>query len=238
MSPSGPREQGQRRGPGRPRDEHARSEVLHAALTLLAEDPATATIDAIARRAGVSRPLIYRWWPDRSAVVLEALLQATAAAAPYPDTGNLRTDLSRQMRDYVTVLTGPLGAAYRAMFADAQRNPRAAQDLRQQLIGPRRAATRQVLEAAVGDGTLKPGANLDVVIDQLYAPVLYRLLLGHAPLDDHLVDALIDQLFAGIGPSHPGTPSRTGTASSDQHEADPRPPSPLVRETQPSELRP
>ncbi len=191
-----------RRGPGRPRDERARSEVLDAALALLAEDPGTATIDAIARRAGVSRPLIYRWWPDRSAVVLEALLQTTAAAAPYPDTGDLRADLSRQMRDYVTVLTGPLGAAYRAMFADAQRNPRAAQDLREQLIGPRRAATRQVLEAATRGGTLRASVDFVVLIDQLYAPLLYRLLLGHAPLDAHLIDALVDQVFAGVA-RHP-----------------------------------
>ena len=183
---------------GRPRDEHARQAVLAATLALLAEDPAAASVEAIARRAGVSRPLIYRWWPDRSAVALDALLEATATAAPYPDTGSPLQDLRHQMREYVNVLNGPLGGAYRALFADAQHNPATAENLRARLITPRRMETRSVLQQAIRSGALRPEIDLDAVIDQLYAPLLYRLLLGHAPLDHAVIDVLVDQLLTGV----------------------------------------
>lgn len=188
-----------RRLPGRPRDEQARVSVLQATLELLREDPAAASIDAIARRAGVSRPLIYRWWPDRAALALDALLAATAEAAPYPDSGDPRRDIGEQMRAYVGLLSGPLGPAYRFLIAAAQLDPAAGERLRDHLIEPRRQQTRAVLERAVRSGVLRPDTDLEAAIDQLYAPLIYRLLVGHAPLDDGAVDVLVRQAFDGIG---------------------------------------
>ncbi len=146
----------------------------------------------------MSRPLVYRTWSNRFDVVLDALLGATTIAAPYPDTGRIREDLLQQMQQYADAVAGPLGSAYRAVFAEAQGNPDAATALRERLMGPRRALTRQVLQRATEAGQIESGLDLDVVVDQLYAPVLYRLLLGHAPVDRDLVSDLVAHTLDGI----------------------------------------
>src|SRR5438270_5714664 len=82
------------RGPGRPRSEEARRAVLTAAARLVRRHGyGSLTMEAIAREAGVSKQTVYRWWPQKAAVVLEALNEAARAVAPIPDTGSLESDL-------------------------------------------------------------------------------------------------------------------------------------------------
>ncbi len=79
------------RGRGRPRDEVARSRILEAALEVLElHGFSNATCDAIAERAGASKATIYRWWPNKAAVLIEALREAVALELPFPDTGDVR----------------------------------------------------------------------------------------------------------------------------------------------------
>jgi AcrR family transcriptional regulator len=186
---------------GRPRDAAAHRAILDAALALIDEVGLSAlTFESIAERSGVGRPTLYRWWPNKAAIVLEALLDHTATAAPYPDTGDIESDLRQQCRAYVRVLTGRHANAYRLVFAEAQGDETTAVALRSTLIEPRRAATRKALDLAIRRGQLRDDLDLDVVIDQLYAPFVYRLLLGHAPLNNKAVDAIIDHALMGLRP--------------------------------------
>jgi AcrR family transcriptional regulator len=182
---------------GRPRDDHAHSSVLQAALKLLHQHGyAHLTIDAIAKAAGVSRPTIYRWWDHKAEIVLEALLSATASAAAYGNSGDLATDLKQHAREYARLLSGPLGNAYRAIFAEGLADQEFMVKVRHQLIGPRRALTKSILKEAINRQELE-NTDFELLIDALYAPFFYRLLLGHLPINDDFAEGIIDFVMKG-----------------------------------------
>ena len=82
------------RGRGRPRDEEAKERILAAALEAVEElGFSTASIDAIADRAGASKATIYRWWPNKAALLIEALRDEVAHELPFPNTGDLHEDI-------------------------------------------------------------------------------------------------------------------------------------------------
>ena len=113
------------RGRGRPRDEDARARILQASLEAL-EDlgyPGI-TCDAIAERAGASKSTIYRWWPHKEAVMLEALREAVAQELPFPDSGSLQGDIRIQLRNFAKLLSGPRGRVFQGIIAAAQSDPK------------------------------------------------------------------------------------------------------------------
>jgi AcrR family transcriptional regulator len=187
------------KGRGRPRDEQRRRMVLEAALEIASKSGMDGlNFEAIAQRSGVGRPMLYRWWPNKAAILIEALLEFTTSAAPYPDTGNVEQDLQMQARSYARVLTGPNGGAYRAVFGEAQRDSETAKLLFESLIGPRREVTRLVLERGIERGQLRTPLDIDAAIDLLYAPLIYRLLLGHAPLRAKDVATIVTLALSGL----------------------------------------
>src|SRR5919112_2209299 len=89
----------QSRPPGRPRSERAHRAILQAANELLeSEGFASVTVEAIAERAGVSKATVYRWWPNRAAVVVDGFLSIVSFAVPFPHTGRAREDITIPMR--------------------------------------------------------------------------------------------------------------------------------------------
>ena len=84
---------------------------------------ANTSTDAIAERAGASKSTIYRWWPNKAAVLLEALREAVAIELPFPDTGDLRKDIRLQLRNFVKLLNAPRGRCLKAFITAAQNDP-------------------------------------------------------------------------------------------------------------------
>lgn len=198
---AGVREQAEdmrQRARGRPRDEVARKRILEAALELV-EDLgfASITTDAIAERAGASKATIYRWWPNKAAVLIEALREAVAQETPFPSTGSLREDIQVQLRDFIKLLTGRRGRIFKAFVAAAQNDPEVAATFRAVWIAPRRATAKAGLERHRGR-ELQKDADLDLVMDVLYGPLYFRLLAGHRPLTEKLAQELADLVLEGI----------------------------------------
>jgi AcrR family transcriptional regulator len=168
---------------GRPRDQDAQKAVLDAAIEIILELGAVGlTFDAIARRAGTSRPTLYRWWSSTGEILLDALLEVTKRKVAYAHGGSLVDDLKRHAQEYVVLLTGPYGAAYRAIFSQGLADDDFMKLVRDKLIAPRRQLTRERLFKAINSGELPEATDLDALIDALYAPFLYRLFLGHQKL--------------------------------------------------------
>ncbi len=189
---------------GRPRSEAARRAVLRAATDLLARDGfADVSVEAIAGEAGVSKATLYRWWPGKAAVLLDAFLAAAGPPTPFPDTGCLEEDLRGQMRALAQALGGCAGTVLRGVLAEAQSDPEAAEAFRTRYLAPRRAETRHVLERARARGQLCPSADLEAAADALYGPLYFRLTAGHAPLDAAFVDSLLALVFHGLRPDCP-----------------------------------
>ncbi len=188
------------RPPGRPRSERARRAILRAANELLEGwGFAAVTVEAIAERAGVSKATVYRWWPNRAAVVMDGFLSTVSSEVPFPHTGHAREDIRLHMRRLTEAFGGQIGRTVAALIAEGQADPELAEALRSRWLLVRRAEAREILELGIERGELREDLDLEVAVDVLYGPIYYRLLVGHAPLDEGLADALADQIFAGLG---------------------------------------
>lgn len=192
------------RPPGRPRSERARRAILRAATDLLERDgfPAV-TVEAIAARAGVSKATVYRWWPNKAAVVMDGFLSAVSSELPFPETGSARGDLTLHMRDLVGALGGNMGRTVAALMAESQHDPELAEALRSRWLSVRRAQIKGILEGGVERGELRDDLDLEVAVDALYGPIYYRLLVGHLPLEEGFADALAEHVFAGLDARDP-----------------------------------
>lgn len=155
-------------------------------------------MSAIAGRAGVSKATLYRWWPNKAAVLMDAWLEATARGCAMPDTGCVREDLRRLMRTAVGAFAGLDGRAMAQALAEAQSDREAADAFRSHCLAPRRAEARAVLARAQDRGEICPDADLDTATDALYGPLYFRLLAGHAPLTPCFADALVRIVMDGL----------------------------------------
>jgi AcrR family transcriptional regulator len=181
----------------RRRNAKARSAILRAARELLhRRGLQRLTIEGIAERAGVGKATIYRWWPSKAAVVMDAVLEAAGPRIPFPDTGSAREDLRRQIASVIELYTRTkTGRGIRAMIAESQHDPSLAESLRDRFIASRRAEAAAVFERGIERGELRPDLDVGVAIDALYGAIYYRLLVSHAPLDAVYADTLIGQVF-------------------------------------------
>jgi len=179
---------------GRPRSAESRRAIIQSAMHILQNDGyAALNIEAIAARAGVSKQTIYRWWQSAAFIVLEALTaDMQAQDAPMPDTGSLKGDLLELVRATVRALAARRGPVFKALIAEAQADARFAEAFRSSLM----SAHREVVTAIIGRGQLRGEVAFDIDIDlccdSVYGPILYRLLNGHAPLDETFAYNLVD----------------------------------------------
>jgi AcrR family transcriptional regulator len=199
------RDQPQRDQPqrGRPRSEKARSAVLDAAADLLLERGlAAVSMDAVAARAEVSKATIYRWWPTKETLALDALYHEWASVPPVRDTGSLRGDLLSLLRPWVR-LAGqrPYGRVIAALVTEAQTDPEFGRQYRERFVQPRRDQARAIFSRAIERGEIPAGTKVEVALDLLYGPVYHRLLHGHAPLDDQFVSDVVDTTLNGVVPA-------------------------------------
>ncbi len=186
---------------GRPRSEAAQQAILDAARDLLLQHGyADVTVEAIAAHAGVSKATIYRWWPGKAAVVLEAFLAASGPCQRRLDTACAATDLRGQLHGLAGALAGPVGIVLRGVLIEAQSDPEVAETLRAGYLAPRRAETHRLLERARAAGLLWPGADLDAAAEALVSPFFYRLMTGHALPDAAFVDALVNLVLCKADP--------------------------------------
>ncbi|SEH52572.1 DNA-binding transcriptional regulator, AcrR family [Mycolicibacterium rutilum] len=185
--------------PGRPRSEQSRQSVLRAASELLREAGLRAmTTEEIANRSGVSKATIYKWWPNKYAVAIEAFLGELMAEAPDPDTGSAREDILGVIRGLAHFYSGASGRVFAQLVGEGQSDTTVAAELQAHLVAPRRALMRTVWDRGVARGELRDDVDPDVAVDLLLGPLLYRLLLGHAPLDAPAIDAIIGSALGGL----------------------------------------
>lgn len=178
------------------RNEHSRKAILAAAITLVAEHGyEQASIEAIARAAGVGKQTIYRWWPSKGAVILEALNDSLAGVVGFSDTGDLVEDLRAQMMGVTERLSTDVGLLYRGLIAAAQSDPALSRAHLEQVIEPATVAGKARLALAMDRGELHADTDVQTLIDMLYGAIYYRLLLHTRPLDPEQIDAALRIAF-------------------------------------------
>ena len=197
----GPDETPVRRAPGRPRDTRRDEAILKAALEiLLAGDYQTLTIEAVAARAGVARPTIYRRWPSKPALVVAALAENARLAIPEVDTGSLRGDLLAVQRHQIVLINAPMTRRVTAgLIADLATDPELGDRYISEYLVPRRDAVWNVLERGIERGELEPEADLAFVYDLLIGPLFMRAVVWGQPLSPEAAEATTDVVLAAFG---------------------------------------
>ncbi|MFE0645527.1 TetR/AcrR family transcriptional regulator [Streptomyces sp. NPDC058877] len=178
---------------GRPRSDEASARILRAAVELLAEGGAAGvSVDAVAVRAGVSRPTVYRRWKDRTELIAAAVRHSFAAANPEaPHTADVRADLVTVLSNTVRLLTGTeLGRVIAGLVSERPRSPELAAALHE-VERERRTILRQVLRRAEEQGRLRL-SDAELAVDLLLGPVYLRLLVTGDPVSEGLVRELVE----------------------------------------------
>ena len=198
---------GPRRGRGRPRSERARRAILDAAAhELFAHGVAAITVDAIADRAGVSKATIYKWWPSKAALAVDAFLETVEPQVPSIDVGDVHRELAEPAVAQLRLFRDtPVGVALASIVAAGQSQPEIAQAFRERWIGARRRDAYQAIERAKTRRQIRADTDPDVLLDMIFGPIYYRLLTGYAPLDDGLVDALVEAALHGVATTNDAT---------------------------------
>lgn len=188
-------------GRGRRPTEQVRREVLAAAgELLLSEGTAGFTIEKVAARSGASKVTIYKLWPSRGALALEGYYTTVEPALEFPDTGDLAADLRTQLHAFVDLLTRTqAGRAIAELIGLSQTDPELMAAYRRTYSKPRRALAVARLERARTSGQLRAEVDAESIVDQLWGACYHRLLLPDQPLTHAFTDALVRNLFEGVG---------------------------------------
>lgn len=185
--------------------------MLDSARDLVCEmGPHAVTVDGIAAAAGVGKQTIYRWWPSKSAVIMDALVELTdPVPADLPDSAYEAIRL--QMRRVARMLSSRNGELIREVVADAQGDPALADTFRERFFAYRRARGAASLTRGVATGELRPDLDVDDALDLLYAPLWLRLLIGHRPVSPAAADRLLALAWPGLAGGHPSPPQGEGS---------------------------
>lgn len=155
-------------------------------------------MEAVASRAGVGKPTVYRWWPDRHAVAMEALMEGEGEVAAIEPKDSAILALREQLRIIAERFATPTGRHVASIIAAADADSELSKAFRGHFVLARRAEGRALLERAIRDGEVRGDLALEIALDLLYGPLFFRLLLGHAPLDAAFVDRLLDTALEGL----------------------------------------
>ncbi|MCM6774104.1 TetR/AcrR family transcriptional regulator [Nocardia sp. CDC159] len=226
-----------RRGPGRPRSDLARTAIMDAAWDLVQETPlADITVQAISERSGISKPTIYRWWPNRSAVVIEAAFdrfERMVPVDPHRADAEVRpaAEVLRELLGHLAaIMRGRPGRILADILAAGQSDPVVLTAFQDRALRPRHSEIRALFERGVAAGEFAADLDIDAAIDLALGPLYFRLLAQHQPLTDDACETLVDMTLRALRPTGGGV-GASGPAS-DPGEASPRrrgaPPDPAV----------
>jgi AcrR family transcriptional regulator len=185
------------RPPGRPRSEEARRAILEATAALLTEvGYGGTTVETVAARAGVGKQTIYRWWPTKADLVLEASAGdgtgEAGFAVPAEDHGSYPADLRAfLLTAYTMAAHEPTADLLRSLMVEAQLRPEFGERFRERFLAPRRTAFAAITDRAAERGDLPAYPAPATVADVVFGTLWYRLLATREPLDEGLAGELV-----------------------------------------------
>jgi AcrR family transcriptional regulator len=190
-----------KRPPGRPRSEQARLAILRSTLKLLEENGfSDLTIEDVAARAAAGKATVYRWWPNKAALIADAFASSTTRKLHFPDTGSVRTDMRQQMRQVIKVFRSRRGRIVSAILGAGQSDRELITAFRERFLWPRRREAYATLQRGILRGELRKNIDMDLILDSLYGPIYMRFLIRHDNLTPDFVDRLCELVLGGARP--------------------------------------
>ncbi|MBX7268072.1 TetR/AcrR family transcriptional regulator [Micromonospora sp. Llam7] len=158
------------------------------------------SIEAVARRAGVSKTAIYRRWNSKLDLVLEVVAAAAGGRLPALDTGSLRGDLALLFQVVAHALRHPLASQIIPdLLAEAARNPTIDETLRRVLRTRQQEIAGQLIARAIRRGELPAATDPDAAVDLIVGPLYWRLAIARTPVTDSYLETLVESVALGLG---------------------------------------
>ena len=184
---------------GRPRSQDSEEAILAATIQLLSEKTLRdISIEEIARKAGVGKTTIYKWWPSKAYVAFDAFLKKTNRFMTTPDTGSARSDLLEQLRSLMIFYISPAGHILSQFVAESQIDTEFASLFREGFIKPMREAIGIIVDRGVERGEIDQNLNRELVLDLIYDIAIDHTIVRYDSVEDKLADEIVAILFGGL----------------------------------------
>jgi AcrR family transcriptional regulator len=186
------------------RSEASRKAVLQATMDLLGDTPPgpiplqKVSIERIAREAGVSKMTIYRWWPNKAAIVIDTFIDNHVAQTPIKEEGPALEALREHLTSLTEMYAGPEGHLIAQLLAECQFDPAALQEFKDRFWLGRLHAVTELIDRAKSEGDLRDDVDSHVIAELLYAPIYFRLLLKTSPLEAKATARLLNAALEGL----------------------------------------
>lgn len=181
---------------GRPRDPGCDEAILAATLSLFAEvGYAGVSVEGVAARAGVGKATVYRRYPDKAHMVVEAVRVGACTVDDLPDTGDVRADLTTMLTSLIEVLRGPMGPLLLVFAAERIRSPALDKEFRRSVVGAKKTHIRHLIESAIARGDLAPDADVQVIAEAGPA-IVWHLAFSRVPLAKDLAPRIVNTILS------------------------------------------
>ncbi|MCB9990791.1 MAG: TetR/AcrR family transcriptional regulator [Rhodospirillales bacterium] len=174
---------------GRPRSEKSRKAILDATRRLLTHMPLSElSIEAVAKKAGVGKTTIYRWWPNKAAVAMEAFLEQPGVQNIVPTTATCAEAVKKQLESLIRQLRGQNGRIIAGIIAESQGSPDVLDLLYEKFLKDRISPLYEKIEAGKANGEFNPELNTEIALDMLVGPLFLRVLSGEHGIDNNFAE--------------------------------------------------
>jgi AcrR family transcriptional regulator len=182
---------------GRPRSSETEQAILESAYRIMASEGLAATsIDAVARDSGVSKMTIYKWWPTREALLIDAFLRQASSMMPLPDKGDPLTRLRKHASAYVEALNGDFGKVQLAVISECIASTGSAEIFSERYLAIRRDLAIGIIKAGQKDGSILASEPAGDLYDRIYGTLFYQYVFGFRGLTRDYAEKLVTSVLA------------------------------------------
>jgi AcrR family transcriptional regulator len=182
---------------GRPRSAETEQAILESAYALMAcEGLAATSIDAVAKDSGVSKMTIYKWWPTREALLIDAFLRQAESKLPLPDKGDAPARLKKHAAAYVAALNSDFGKVQLAVIADCIAGTGSAKIFSERYLAIRRDAIVEIIRSGQSDGSIAAEDSAGDLYDRIYGTLFYQYVFGFRVLTKDYAERLVAAVLA------------------------------------------
>ena len=163
------------------------------------------TVESVSAETGIAKTSIYRRWPNKAAMVMDAFVFRIGPGIGFPPSDDHTESIRKQMLALAKAFRGPAGTMIKALLGEAQFDVELAEAFRKHWLLPRRETAIVEVQAAIDSGELRADVDVQVTLDALYGGLYYRLLTGSGPLSDTYVKKLFSHVVDGLASGQPKT---------------------------------
>jgi AcrR family transcriptional regulator len=183
---------------GRPRSVETETAILQSAYRIMASQGlACASIDAVARESGVSKMTIYKWWPSREALLIDAFLRQAATMLPLSEKGDALARITRHASAYVEALNGDFGKVQLAVIAECIAGTGSAKMFCDRYLGLRREIAHKIIRSGQRDGSIAVLEAAGDLYDRIYGTLFYQYVFGFRLLTKGYARKLVSKVLSG-----------------------------------------